>query len=90
MITKALPHGMTATEDARPDSYRCRECKVVTYCCVDCGLAPWNQDRPVAPSPFAYIMRFRRWLGHPPFRDDLHFYYDRTAELLLGYSFCRR
>jgi hypothetical protein len=52
----------------------CWDCNNITYCALDCGLAPWNQDRappPRAQRQFHYLLRFRRWLGWPIDRRDV-------------------
>lgn len=57
-------------------SLRCTDCENITYCALDCGIAPWNQDRPPPPRErrhFHYLMRFRRWLGWPVDHRDVKF-----------------
>lgn len=59
----------------------CADCRNISFCALDCGIAPWNQDRPPPLTPwpedrerpsdptpmrrFLYLLRFRRWLGFP-------------------------
>lgn len=73
-------------------------------CAVDCAYAPWNvytnvardhgplveRATPYARTPFAYLLRFRRWLGNPPDRRDVRFAFDREAQDQLGRNFWSR
>lgn len=55
-------------------SYRCGTCKHFGLCAPDCPLGPWNLDAAKYPaSPFAFLLRQRRWAGSPVDRRDTFF-----------------
>lgn len=67
-------HGRYCT--CHQPSRRCADCNNITFCALDCGIAPWNQDRVPPPRErrrFHYLMRFRRWLGWPIDHKDVKF-----------------
>jgi hypothetical protein len=55
--------------------YRCITCGHFGLCAPDCPIAPWNTepDLAKAPSPFAYLLRQRRWSRFPVEREDTWF-----------------
>lgn len=71
---------LRATRDDWPR--RCPSCDQITYCTVDCTLAPWNQDAPFLTGPraqFKLLLRMRRWAGLPiDARDVAWTYHDRS------------
>jgi hypothetical protein len=51
---------------------RCVFCDSLYACAADCPDAPWNQDKPRT-TPFAYLLRLRRWVGYPVDRRVIFF-----------------
>jgi len=53
---------------------RCGTCHHYGYCAPDCSLAPWNFEPASYPtSSFLFLLRQRRWVGHPVDRQDTRF-----------------
>ena len=53
---------------------RCISCDHVGLCAPDCPIAPWNDGHTrLAPPPFAYLLRQRRWARYPADRRDAWF-----------------
>ncbi len=60
--------------------HKCTTCRHFGYCAPDCPYAPWNLEPATynpAMSSFLFLLRQRRWVGHPVDRQDTRFYSER-------------